>query len=307
METKKLIGYFVRGQNKAHLCCNPHTTVFGCKMYGTFNIVFDGSLLDYAPSIVTQEKSYWFVKISQNSVERFGWAIRDHTSHQSLSKLEILTKNLLSDDFKTGPLEVIIFQKWNEKEIKDWAKEQYWFQTFPFSPKKRADSELLWNTINNISWSGKKVLDIGSHYGYLSFKASELGAQVIGFEPNKSSQNNAEIIRDNIIHQDVTFVKDDPGGEFDIILFLSIMQQIDKNYKNLKQKINELKNRTKEHLFVELILPPVFPVDNSLTEEDIDKIVDAEILLKYKHKVRGDRKVYKWSNNVSSDIASQRT
>jgi len=294
-EIKTLTGYYVRGQNKAHNCCKPHTDVFNCQMYGTFNVVIDGSLLDYLSSIVIQEKSYWFVKISQNSVERFGWAIRDHTSHQSPNKLEILTKELLSDDFKTGPLKVSIFQKWNDKEIKTWAKEQYWFQTFPFSPKKRADSELLWATINNIFWSGKRVLDIGSHYGYFSFEMSKLGAQVIGFEPDKSALSHAEIIRDNIIHQDVPFVKSDPGGEFDIILYLSVHHQPDKNYKNLKQKIDELKERTKEHLFVELILPPVFPEDNSLTEEDIDKIMEAEILLKYKHRVRGERKVYRWS------------
>ena len=294
-EIKTLTGYYVRGQNKAHNCCRPHEAVFNCQMYGTFNVVIDGSLLDYLSSIVIQEKSYWFVKISQNSVERFGWAIRDHTSHQSPNKLEILTKELLSDDFKTGPLKVSIFQKWNDKEIKTWAKEQYWFQTFPFSPKKRADSELLWATINNIFWSGKRVLDIGSHYGYFSFEMSKLGAQVIGFEPDKSALSHAEIIRDNIIHQDVPFVKSDPGGEFDIILYLSVHHQPDKNYKNLKQKIDELKERTKEHLFVELILPPVFPEDNSLTEEDIDKIMEAEILLKYKHRVRGERKVYRWS------------
>jgi len=39
-------------------------------------------------------------------------------------------------------------------------------------------------------------------------------------------------------------------------------------------------------------MPPMFPKNGSLTEEQIDKIVGGEVLTRYQHNVRGIRKVY---------------
>jgi len=104
-----------------------------------------------------------------------------------------------------------------------------------------------------------------------------------------------KVICDNIIQQDVKFVREIPEGKFNTILYLSVHHQPDPNYKKLKQKIKQLKEKAKAHLFVELIMPPMFPKNNSLTEEQIDKIIGGKILDRYKHKVRGIRKIY-WIN-----------
>ena len=286
-------GKYVSGRNKAHNCCTPHTSIFGCRMYGTFNIwLKKGDILDFEPSIVTDAKSYWFVKIIKKGQVWYGWAIRDHTSKQGTRILEILTKERLPDILKEGRFGVVIIEKWSAEKIAEWSKDQYWFQGFPFATPIRSDSERVWNAINQIDWPGRTVLDIGAHTGYYAFKASEAGAQVIAMEPNNGSRTMGEVIRDNIVQQDVPFVKNVPEEKFDTILYLSVHHQPDPNYKILEQKIQELWRKAKSNLFIELIMPPMFPKNHSLTEEQIDKIVGGKILDRYKHEVRGFRKIY---------------
>ncbi len=295
-------GRYKTGQGHAHECCNSHTKIFNCKMFGTFNVwLVYGNLFDFKPSIVTKIRSYWFLSIRRRKKIYYGWAIRDHNSNQASKCLEILTKELLPDNLKQESFAVNIYEKWSDELIKAWAKDMYWFQTFSFSPKMRADSKFIWDTINRIDWSAQTVLDIGAHYGFFSFEASKVGAQVIGIEPNNNSFKFAKLIRDNIIHQDVTFESwkfkvDTIPEKSDIILYLSVHHQIDPNYIHLKKTIQILKRQARKHLFVELILPPMFPKKGGITEEDIDKIVGGQILTRYKHNVRGDRKIY-WIKN----------
>jgi hypothetical protein len=294
-----MIGKYIAGQNKAHTCCCQHTPVFNCQMYGTFNVYVEGLILtDLEPSIITKNNRYWFLKLTKGSQEVFGWCVRGFFSKQKERVIEVVTKKLIPENFKTGNIEVTFFNKWDETTVKKWAGKQYWFQTFPFSPSKRADSELVWDTIKHINWSGKEVLDIGSHYGYFSFKASELGSNVVGFEPNINSLNNAKIIRDFIIQQDISFVKNQPEGMFDVTLYLSVHHQLDPNYHELKNTLEKLKSKTREVLFVELIIPPSFPKDKKMTESQIDEIVGGKVLLKYSHKVRCIRKIYKIDKNA---------
>lgn len=283
---------YIVGQGKAHKCCKPHTPVFNCKMYGTFNVYIEGRLDYFQPSITYGGKNYWFTRIEHDGQEYFGWAIRDEGSHQRIKVLEILTKQRLPESLKTDGLKITVFEKWDEKRIENWAKDQYWFQDFPFSSEHRADSEFLWKIINKVDWAGQSVLDIGCHYGYFSFKASELGAHVVGMDVNNKSLNIAETIRNNIIHQDVKFVREEPSHPFDTILYLSVHHQPDPKYLCLKEKMNSLKTRANKHLFVELIMPPMFPKAKTPNEAEIDEIVDGQILTRYKHKVRGVRKVY---------------
>jgi len=286
-------GKYINGVGKAHKCCKPHEEVFNCKMCGTFNVwLKTGNILDFEPSIVTEHKSYWFVKLTKAKESWYGWAIRDHKSKQCIKTLELLSKEKFPDILREGSFAVNILEKWNDDQIKEWAKDQYWFQGFPFATKIRADSEHVWNVINQINWSGRKVLDIGAHTGYFAFKASELGAKVTAMEPDRARLNEGIIIQENIIQQDVKFVREIPEGKFNTILYLSVHHQPDPNYKILEQKIKQLKRKAKAHLFVELIMPPMFPKNKSLTEKQVDKLVGGKILDRYEHKVRGTRKIY---------------
>jgi len=289
-----MLGKYVRGSNLAHDRCNVHTPIFNCTVFGTFNVLVEStSILNYHPSISIPMKDYWFVEIKREGQSWFGWAIRDKTSKQRINVLEILTKEKLPDRLKEGDLDIVIHQKWQNEQITNWAKDKYWFQTFPFSPVKKADSLFVWNTINKkINWSGESVLDIGSHYGYFSFKASEAGARVIGVETNKSSLEMAQTIQKNIVQQDVTFQSKEPEGMFDVIMYLSVHHQKDPSYEKLLFEIKRLKLKTNKHLFVELIMPPMFPKNSKMTSDDIDKMVGGIVLTTYEHKVRGDRRIY---------------
>jgi 2-polyprenyl-3-methyl-5-hydroxy-6-metoxy-1,4-benzoquinol methylase len=195
---------------------------------------------------------------------------------------------------KTDDLIILIHQKWTQREIDIWARDKYWFQGFSFLPKQRADSELVWRTINQVNWSGLTVLDVGCHYGYMSFKASEVGARVIGMDTNEQSLQMARTIQRHVIQQDVKFTRQIPRLEtrFDVVLYLSVHQQVDPTYTVLSARIGELKKRARLHLFVELILPPMFPKNRTMTEKEIDNIVGGKKLLTYKHKVRGTRNIY---------------
>jgi len=293
-----LQGTYVSGQGEAHNCCSQHNSIFNCKMFGTFNIKLYAeytSILHFTPSIHTEKNNYWFVVLSLNNNEYCGWAVRGHDSHQGGRTLEILTKKLLPDDLKTGILQVQIFERWDDSKIKKWAKDKYWFQTFPFTPVPRSNSQLVWDAINVVDWKDKKVLDIGCQCGYFSFQASKSGAYVCGTDSSLSAIQMAKTIRNNIIQQDVKFEKFSGipfSSIYDISLYLSVHHQIDPNYLNLQNTITQLKRITKEHIFVELILPPTFPKEGNLSEDDIDKIVSGTVLARYKNKVRGFRKVY---------------
>ena len=111
----------------------------------------------------------------------------------------------------------------------------------------------------------------------------------------------ARVIRDHIIQQDVIFshISDKTiyNKPFDIVFYLSVHHQIDPNYSQLKATIEKYKKMARECLFVELIMPPMFPKDKSMSQEEIDKAVGGEILTTYKHAVRGLRRIYKVTCN----------
>jgi len=262
-------------------------------MYGTFNIsVPDLDITKQPNPIICNGKRYWFTKLQIGKIIKYGWCIRDIGSNQRLNTIEVLTKKLLPEDFKVSKIDVSFPDLWSDEKITAWSKNQYWFQTFPFSFRKRADSQFVWDTINKISWNDMEVLDIGCHYGFFSFKASEHGASVVGMDINKNSLSVAQTIQDHIIQQDVDFCSTFPNQQFDVILYLSVHHQIDSSYESLESSISRLKQKIRKHLFIELIMPPLFPERSSLTELDIDKIVGGRVLARYKHTVRGNRKIY---------------
>jgi len=296
---QRFVGHYITGVGRASKPSNlrPHVKVFGCPMYGTFNVSIHGLVVPSWPiTIDNNGKQYRFVVLRRckGGPEYCGWAIRDASSKQRLSTLEVLTKTLLPEEMKDSEIIVRLPQLWTSQEIQQWAKNQYWFQTFEFTPSQKADSKLVWKTINRIDWSQLKVIDFGCHYGYMSLHASECGASVTGVDKNARSLRAARVIRNHIIQQDVTYatVSFMSLPQCDVILYLSIHHQIDPTYKTLSRTIVRLKEKARKHIFLELILPPTFPQRNTMTEVQIDKVVGGEILLRYKHRVRGYRKVY---------------
>lgn len=282
-------GEYVSGQGKASKCCAIHTNVFKTKMIGTFNILVPGfNISKHQPSIELENKDYWLVRMVQAKREYFGWAIRDRGSKQRLNTLEILTKKPLPESLKSDYIDIDLYKPWHEADIKSWAKHLYWFQSFPFATEQRADSKLVWDTINIIDWSGLSVFDFGCHYGYFSFEASKEGAIVTGVDINRASLKAARTIRNHIIQQDVNFTYGCGFTPADVILYLSVHHQIDPEYKCLEDMVKEVRSKARKYAFIELIMPPMF----GKNESEIDKIVGGKILKRYKHKVRGDRKIY---------------
>lgn len=287
-----MIGHYTQGSGLAHNCCRPHREVFNCDMWGTFNIlVQDFNILTREPSIINSKnnKRYWFLIINNKYC---GWAIRDKRSKQKRQILEVLIKQLLPDYLKSQDLEITLPIKWTEHQIKVWAKDKYWFQGFNFAPVQRADSDLVWKTIDVINWEKRRVLDWGCHYGYMSFEASKKGAIVTGIDKNIQSLQMAKTIRNHIIQQDVYFSTNLERKVYDVILYLSVHHQRDADYSNLKDTIELLKKMSLKHIFIELLLPPTFPKDRKMTEQQINEIVGGKVLLQYKHEVRGVRNIY---------------
>jgi hypothetical protein len=266
-------------------------------MYGTFNVQIPFFRISEHPHTILQGgKRYWFVKIRDTRTDNvyFGWAIRDLGSKQRENTLEILTKRLLPETLKTTDLDVEIPDKWDDKTARLWAKDKYWFQSFSFAPQKKADTDLVWRTIDIIDWTGLDVLDWGCHYGYISFEASKRGAVVIGVDNNKTSLSMAKTIREHIVQQDVQFVSSFAYKHkaYDVVTYLSVHHQRDPNYGNLVDTVKTVRNMARKHAFIELILPPTFPTDKTMTEKAIDHIVGGTVLLRYRHNVRGTRKIY---------------
>jgi len=295
----KILAKYITGSNHAHCSNNVYKKrVFKCPMYGTFNVklLTDFDITKYNYAYACQRTKYWLVKIRKENAKEsyYGWVVKWDKSGMSKNTLEIISKRLLPDFLKEGIIEICeVCEKWSDQTRDNWAKNIYWWQTFDWSPKKRADSKMLWDSINIINWSGLSVLDIGSHYGYMSFKASKEGALVTGVEKNQTAVDKSKIINDHIEMCDVEFYKPIiKMDNYDVILDLSVYHQIDPDYKHLYSHVEGLKKIVNKCLFIELIMPPMFGKDYK--EVDIDKIVGGKILKRYQHKVRGIRKIYFW-------------
>lgn len=270
--------------------------VFGCPMIGTFNTrAPEGvDITAYKPCIERDGNRYWLVQINK---ERYGWAIRNEASRQARNVLEVLTRRPLPDRYKTDKLMVEIMEPWDNETIARWAKQQYWFQSFPWGPQ-RADSELVWQRINTLNWSGLDVLDIGCHYGYHCFQAAKAGASVVGVDSDSNCIDVAKTINDHIEMQDVQFIQGSTtfGLIFDVILYLSVHHQFDPEYSTLPQKLHELTERARKHVFVELIVPPL---KSNLTLDGVIQLVGARPEAVYRHKVRKQRAIFKLEGYAS--------
>jgi SAM-dependent methyltransferase len=260
-------GHYVSGCGRAHKHVADLAPYFNCPMFGTFNVQADAPITDFRPYIDDAEhgRRFWLVRLNGTEM---AWAYRWAKSRQPETRLELVSKAPLPDSLKEGGLDIEVLEQFPIGKILAWAKRQsYWFQSFPWSPQ-RADSALVWRTIQpHADWSGKTVLDIGCHYGFHCFEASKAGARVTGFDTDPRPIETARIINDHIEMQDVTFTVECPPDTFDVIMYLSVQHQWDAAYRELESKLAELRSRARDKVFVELIAPDL---KRRLAVEQID-------------------------------------
>lgn len=280
-------GYYSNGAGLAHNSNDSYIERFGMPMFGTFNLEVGNApdIHSFKPCFQKSDCVFYLIRLVKDGAEVYGYVTKPRTSGQRNALYEIISKKLIPDNFKKGWLEYEILERWSDEDIKNWAKDKYWFQSFPWSPQV-ADSRLVWDAINHENWGGKTVLDIGCHYGFHLFRASENGAICRGVDTNSETIKTAKVINDHIEMRNVTFSTKDDGGHYDYIFYLSVHHQIDPDYSFLQSTLFDYKKRCKK-LFVELIRPPMFGAG-----KDIDALVGGKKLLTYKHKVRGERTVY---------------
>ena len=290
----EFVGHYARGIGKAHLCGAEHVAAFGRPMVGTFNVRMPAGfdLRNYTPARTTRTdtgRSYWLVRLDG---EHYAWALRWEGSRQSAETLELLTKSPLPANLKRHGLRVEILEPWGAEAVQAWARGHYQFQGFDWLPEKRVDSALVWRTIEpHARWSGARVLDVGSHYGYHAHRASGLGAEVTAFEPDAEVRACGLTINDHIQPDDVRFVAEDPGGTWEVILYLSVQHQWDPNYAALSETVEVYARRATQAVFVEVILPPLF--GKRLTAGQVDEAISGSALVTYKHRIRGERRIYR--------------
>lgn len=280
---------YIRGSGRAHKNCEQYEAIFGHKMRGTFNVQTVMDLAAFKPARVVEDKRFYLVKVNGE----YGWAVRWDRSRQRRDRWEIISKTAFPEATKDGMIRLEVMERWGDEQVEAWANGLQWFQSFPWSPQ-RADSGMVWDAIKDrVDWRNKSVLDIGCNFGFYSFQASRAGARVRGIDKNENVIKTAQLINDHIEMQDVQFsalpVQAVGRPVVDVLLYFSVQHQFDRGYAKLKKYLNTFWALTRECVFVELIVPSM---DGGMSEKDIDLIVDGEALLKYRHKVRGWRKLY---------------
>jgi len=300
-----LHGKYVQGVGRAHQFSDVYRPSFGCPMMATFNVQADRPITGAKPTKTMdltwpgeepKPVTFWLCRINGH----WAWAMRWKGTRLPETRIEFISKRRLPDYLKDKTFRIEVFERWPEAKIQDWAGKHYQWQGFPWLPRQRVDSQSVWETIKpHADWSGATVFDVGSHYGYHSFRASEAGAFVTAVEPDDDVRVVGEVIARHIEMQDVQFQKSIHACSqpSDVTLYLSVQHQWDPRYENLTEKIAELAKDTKRTLFVEIILPPMF--GKTYSPEDVDQMVGGQILTTYRHRLRGNRRIYKVEGRAS--------
>lgn len=287
-----VLGHYVSGMGLAHQHEEVYRHFFGCPMKATFNVKASIAITHFKPTMQPDhpdggKSSVWLVKVNGH----YAWAYRSPNTRQAGTTWELVSKDLLPDELKEGELELEVLDRWSDAEVQAWIAKSYvnkWHQTFDWSPSGYADSPKLWDAIEpHACWSESSVLDVGCGWGVHSIKASKLGARVTAVDP---MIGNAIDVNDHIEMSDVSFRQGkDPGGDYDIILYLSVHHQPDPTYAKLEETLAGFRERASV-VFVELIMPPMFGTP-ALVEAATK---DADELLRYKHNIRGTRALYRF-------------
>jgi len=294
-----LQGHYVTGFGRPHQYGWVYRPAFNCPMHATFNVQVDGNIEEAKPvkelSLRWPDEEpercrFWLCQINGY----WAWALRHATTTLPPQRLEFVSKQPLPDGLKAGDLEIEVFEPWPKEKVQEWAAANYQWQGFDWLPSKRVDSDYVWRTIEpQAQWSGARVLDVGSHYGYHSFQASKAGASVTAVEPDDDVRDAAKIIARHIEMEDVTFVGEHNNlpMPYDFVLYLSVHHQADPQYVHLAPTVERWARWTRQTLFVEVILPPLF--GGEFTEKQVDVRVGGEVLATYHHRLRGTRRIYK--------------
>lgn len=289
-----MTGDFYSGRGEAHHWTWKHDAVFRCGMVGTFNLRLSESIRTYAPARRQWRPGegwywYWLVRLDDT---HYGWAYKWQGSTLPDTVVEVLSKRRLPDALKRADVPVNVYEPWDNARRLAWAEKQHTHQTFDWWPSTRVDSERKWLVLSGSArLEDADVLDIGTHYGFMSFRAAAAGANVVGVEPGDMERGSARTINDHIECQDVPFLEADPGGLFDVILYLSVHHQRDPRYETLAKTVAAYAKRARQAVYVEVILPPLF--GKGLSAEAVDAMVDGTPLDTYTHAIRGTRRIYR--------------
>uniref|UniRef100_A0A6M3J0R7 Putative methyltransferase n=1 Tax=viral metagenome TaxID=1070528 RepID=A0A6M3J0R7_9ZZZZ len=280
--------------------------ILGTHVVGTFNLKVTKKVANIGFATTKPRHGFWYHKgriipmgyylgrlTHQYKESVMVWVLSWHpfvaTKHNAkCASIEIVSRRPIPDCFKDGSLlRLEMFSPWDKPAIDAWWPKQpfKWFQSFPWGPQ-RADGTKVWNAMYKwADWSKSTVLDVGCNTGWYSFQAAKHGSAVYGYDSVPERVRAATTIGEHIENIDVDFGAEDPGGNFDVILYLSVHHQIDKTYLDLADTLTRYKKRCKT-IFLELIVPPPH---NSMSPGAVKDIVGGEILLEYEHAVRCHR------------------
>ena len=282
---------FRDGTESAGLDFSFWAQTFNRRMHVYFDLESSIRFADLRPALrnAAAGVDFWLVRMADAS---YAWA---GASSAEPSRVQVFSKAPLPEAVGPGcrPFKLEVLQRMSDRRIRDWASRTHFFQGFSWLPPgtHAANSELVWDAIAaRTSFAGKTVLDIGTNFGYHAFRASRAGALVAGQDRNPNVLKVARMINDRIEMQDVEFGAGyDESAVYDIVLYLSVHHQGDQDYAGLGDKLRRLRRMARERVFIELIVPPL---RGRMTEEDIDRAVGGERLLRYRHRVRRVRAVY---------------
>jgi len=92
-------GHYMTGGGKAHLSNAVHESIFGCPMFGTFNVRTIKDIKTLTPTLMNQKTGcrYYHVRIDG---QYDAWAWRRQKSFMTGTKWELISKELLPDILK---------------------------------------------------------------------------------------------------------------------------------------------------------------------------------------------------------------
>lgn len=307
MTTDQSVGRYVKGCGQANGWAKTRAPLyvkhFGCPLIGTFNVRLDCALepqgepaVDFGAAVEPRQRYYLCSLVNERGEEVRGWFVRwrNESGHWRPNRnlVEIYTKRPVPDSFREQGILVTALRRWTGEERSRWAAPLYWWQGYPWLKAPRSESMMLWErAMGRDDWTRKSVLDYGCHTGLHAIEAARRGAVVVGVDRDREKVERAQAINDHIEMQDAMFhvEQHEPEGRWDVVLHLSVLHQYDPSYRQLPDLLSWLR-RSCDVAWLELINPPL---RGGMSAEEVDRIVGVEPVLRYQHKVRRWRSLYR--------------